>query len=396
MSAILCLLEFVIGLLRKRHVTHDHVRMYSVQYAIYQSGKHGCIDSAHLTEGSELIADYQAALDVCGEGICGQAGVRGVGARIIKFVFGRYAFKEALQISAHGRRNGLNGKYCCSSKGGIPSVCLESTWAADHVRMISRLEMVLHETSTCLNMLFSVSSTHTDAILRTSGYRRKDFDIAVAWFPAREHAAVRASLLSTSGHSTASLGALDKLPIELINMTCLELDISSCFKFRHVNLRAQQVINCLTQYRIAITYSLNCFCAILRTKTASYVTLNDYYTCLCETTCSLFCLRDDASEVRMLTKSAARRILRLSSRMLKNIPTLTTLPGIYSMDERSYKRRYTITMEESALSTHRHAINGAEVRKEAHQPGAVLANWSVEHQCNNCAEYIRMSSILAV
>jgi hypothetical protein len=85
-----------------------------------------------------------------------------------------------------------------------------------------------------------ISPEDSDAILRVCAYHRKDFDLAVIWFPMRTHTIMLTSTLKSpiSSTPTATLGKLDRLPLELINTICLELDIVSLFHFCQTNLRA--------------------------------------------------------------------------------------------------------------------------------------------------------------
>nr|POE87057.1 hypothetical protein CFP56_76162 [Quercus suber] len=229
-------------------------------------------------------------------------------------------------------------------------------------------------------------STTAQAILRVCAYHHQGFDMAVIWFDTCEHNAVQTSLLSTVRDSATSLGVLENLPLELVNAICLELDVSSLFTFRHVSRQARKIIDSLPQYRIAITYSLDCFCAVLRTKAARFITLSEYYGRLCERMCSIcgvrygnlihllnwkrccsMCLKNDDPQVRVTTRSAARRVLR--SRALRTIPILKTLPGVYTADGRVYKRQYTVMTLDSALfASSRSMIGNTEALEEHRFP----------------------------
>lgn len=231
--------------------------------------------------------------------------------------------------------------------------------------------------------------THTDDILRVCTYHRADFDLAVVWFAAREHAAVKESMSSHFRDPTASLGELERLPLELINAICLELDIASLFAFRQVNLRARQIVTVLPEYRLLATYALNCLCALLRTKSASWVTLSDFQRLLCHQSCSLCgsmygdlvhlinwirccsaCIRRRPQQTRTMTAASAKRVFQLSNISMKGIRTLRSLPGKYSMEETSRKRRINIVSAQSALSAFRREGSGAELSmdKVAEQP----------------------------
>jgi hypothetical protein len=213
---------------------------------------------------------------------------------------------------------------------------------------------------------FSVPLEQADAIIRASAYHRKDFDRAVIWFPPSAHSNSGTSVSSALREPTASLGELDRLPLELINEICLQLDIESIFYFRQTNARARQVINTLREYQIVSTHALNAFCALLQTRSASRVTLLNFYRLLCTQNCSFChtgygdlvylptwtrccsqCIRNGGHSVSL---ASVKRVLHLSRKSLAKLPTLTTLPGIYTMDERARSTRITVVPTQSALS----------------------------------------------
>jgi hypothetical protein len=204
---------------------------------------------------------------------------------------------------------------------------------------------------------FSVPLEQADAIIRASAYHRKDFDRAVIWFPPSAHSNSGTSVSSALREPTASLGELDRLPLELINEICLQLDIESIFYFRQTNARARQVINTLREYQIVSTHALNAFCALLQTRSASRVTLLDFYRLLCTqndlvylptwTRCCSQCIRNGGHSVSL---ASVKRVLHLSRKSLAKLPTFTTLPGIYTMDERARSTRITVVPTRSALS----------------------------------------------
>lgn len=194
---------------------------------------------------------------------------------------------------------------------------------------------------------YSIPSDEADAIIRTSAYHRTDFDRAVIWFAPRAHTNGVTSL-SASREPTNSLGELDKPPLELISEICLQLDIASLFYLRQVNARARQIVDTLHEYKTIITHALDPFCALLRTHSASRVTLSNFYRLLCTQNCSVCnerygdlvylptwirccscCVRSSPSELRVATLTSIKRVFRPSKGALTRLPTLTTVPGIY-------------------------------------------------------------------
>ena len=118
---------------------------------------------------------------------------------------------------------------------------------------------------------------HADAIIRIAAYHRKDYSLSVIWFSPLEHAKIRQSI-STPFQRDANngLGALDRLPLELLYETLLQLDVYSLLKLRQVNLRSRQMIDSLKQYRMIASHGLNLLCVLLRTKLAIGISLLDF------------------------------------------------------------------------------------------------------------------------
>ncbi|OAL56907.1 hypothetical protein IQ07DRAFT_22378 [Pyrenochaeta sp. DS3sAY3a] len=226
---------------------------------------------------------------------------------------------------------------------------------------------------------YEVQAGDVEAILRVSAYHRKDFDLAVIWFPPRTHTNTLTSALPVLSRPTAACGELDRLPLELISSICLELDIESLLRFRQTNTRARQIVSVLHEFRVVTTHAINPLCALLRTGAARAVTLLDFYRLLCSQSCSLCkhqygdlvhlplwirccssCLRRDSIGIRVATLTTVKRILRLSRKSLEKLPKLTTLPGTYTMDERPRSSRVTVVSTVSALSAYREEHAGVE------------------------------------
>ena len=159
----------------------------------------------------------------------------------------------------------------------------------------------------------------------------------------------------------------------------MELDIASLLRFRQANTRARQIVDVLHEYRTITTHAISPLCALLRTRLTPAITLSDFYRLLCTQSCSLCgceygdlvhlplwirccssCLRQNSTGIRVATPNTVKRILNLSRKSLAELPRLTTLPGIYTMDERSRSSRMTIVSTASALSAYRKEHAGVE------------------------------------
>jgi hypothetical protein len=196
------------------------------------------------------------------------------------------------------------------------------------------------------------------AIVRTVAYHRKDFDLAVTWFPPSVYSGVASSLAADYRKPRSPLGTLDTLPLELITNICLQLDIQSVFRLRQVNARGQQIVNTLHEYRVIIKHALNAFLALLRTRKTPGVTLQEFYSLLCTQECSLCggygdlvylltwirCCSSCLHANNAATRTGSFRLvkqLKLSKDSLHHLPRLKNIKGHYTMAMLPLKRRTT-------------------------------------------------------
>ncbi|SCV35957.1 uncharacterized protein FFB14_05823 [Fusarium fujikuroi] len=186
-----------------------------------------------------------------------------------------------------------------------------------------------------------------DAIIRTAAYHRKDFCLSVIWFSPAKHVNIRQSIATPFQQtSSAGLGSLDRLPLELLHDTLLRLDVYSLFKFRQTNRRSREAVDSLKQYQMIVLHGLNLFCALLRTRLAVGISLLDFYNALCLKSCSLCgefggfmslltwkrccfkCLKE-APETQVQTLSAARKEFHLTKVELSQLKSFKILSGIF-------------------------------------------------------------------
>ncbi|OBT77686.1 hypothetical protein VF21_03705 [Pseudogymnoascus sp. 05NY08] len=206
-----------------------------------------------------------------------------------------------------------------------------------------------------------------EAIIRTTSYHRKDFDLAVIWFPDREHQGIRTSISSSFQRPSTSTEPLGRLPQELLNNIFLSLDMHSVTKCRQVNLRLRQAVDSLPEYQVVSTHGLTALCALLRTRLARNVSLFDFYQALCRKNCSLcsrfagfiflptwrrccfICLQMGSTEFQMHTVPAIQEQFPLSMDEISKLTSFETLPGTYSMKEHVQKDRITIISVAEAM-----------------------------------------------
>jgi len=109
-------------------------------------------------------------------------------------------------------------------------------------------------------------------MLKFSTYHRKDIDLAVIWFSPRTYVNWDTSTICTVQRPTITLEKLDRLPLELTQQICLQLDIATLLSFRQVNGRLWKIVNTLYEYRVVTTNASNALCALLQIGSASRVT----------------------------------------------------------------------------------------------------------------------------
>ncbi|KFY13495.1 hypothetical protein V492_03235 [Pseudogymnoascus sp. VKM F-4246] len=207
---------------------------------------------------------------------------------------------------------------------------------------------------------------HADAIVQTTSYHNKDYDMAVIWFPESLHQSIRPSISTSFPRSpSADLGILEGLPRELLNIVIRNLDMKSLTNCRQVNLRLRQAIDLIPEYQVICTHALNTLCALLRTWLADIVSLSDFYRALCTKNCDLCsnfagfislpiwrrccygCLERRA-ELKMQTARGLRSQLGLSDAQISKMTEFETLPGKYTESQSFYRYRVHVVPVEEA------------------------------------------------
>ena len=211
---------------------------------------------------------------------------------------------------------------------------------------------------------------HTDAIIRVTSNPRLKYELDVISFPPGKHDSIRQSISTPFQRTTDSgVGALDRLPIELLYMVLLSLDLLSIFKLRHVNLGARILVDSLYEYGTLVRHSLDAFCALLQTNVALEVPLSQLYSELCSRECcccgqlgsllflpiwSRCCYKclGHCQQFEMQTLSSVRKQYKLNRAASKRLTTLKSLPGMYGLSERPWKARNTLVLTEEAEIIH--------------------------------------------
>ncbi|KAL4904283.1 hypothetical protein BDW74DRAFT_29052 [Aspergillus multicolor] len=258
----------------------------------------------------------------------------------------------------------------------------------------------------CSTTEYHFEDEQADAIIQTTAYHRRDYCLSVIWFPPSQHDIIRSSIATPfqrPSTSTAGLGDLDCLPLELLCETLQHLDMRSLFKFRQVNSSSRQVVDSLPQYQRIVTYGLRLFCALLRTRTASEISLNAFHTALYTKTCKLCndfagfiflpswtricppCILC-AGETRMRPLDTVNERLRLTSLKESRLKPFYALPGIYTMGQIPQETRRTLVLLCRVFplcdSSRRRALHSAP----SSGSGSTLRNGSyLERKCSYMA-----------
>ena len=212
---------------------------------------------------------------------------------------------------------------------------------------------------------------HADAILQVCSYHRRDFDLVVIRSRPHEMQLVEASLQSAFEMlPTADLGILDRLPVELISVVLYELDVLSFFYFRQVNQQARIISTGLWRYNLVSRYGLEGLRGLLRAGLAPHFTISDLYQALIIYRCSvcagfgghlfLFtverCCFDcllSSSHYRVLALHTFAKLANISSGRFHHLSPsrqgLRTVPGVYSMLEKSARRPKYLVLEKRAI-----------------------------------------------
>lgn len=155
--------------------------------------------------------------------------------------------------------------------------------------------------------------------------------------------------------SSASLGALDRLPAELLTHIFCQLDLSSLSDFRSVNSQAMDVVEFLPQYQLIKQHAYTTLCGILQIRTGKWITCEDLAKTICTSQCQQ--CGDFGGYIYLLTCKQvcflcftthefywplpplrATRKYGLNKEVLENVPHMTVVPGIYSPNVRKARK----------------------------------------------------------
>ncbi|KAJ6441513.1 F-box domain-containing protein [Purpureocillium lavendulum] len=188
----------------------------------------------------------------------------------------------------------------------------------------------------------------------------------------------------SSPASSASLGILDTLPLEILDHVLAEVDLRTVLAVRHVNRRARDLVDFSPTYRAVARFAENALCGALNIGCAPWVTCGALCDALCTPTCE--CCGDFAGYIYLLgcarvcflcftrerryqplRPSLARRKFGLDSQLVKALPSMRALPGVYTRYERKLHRVVLVDYESARLAGI--ARHGSEAAMRAYVEG---------------------------
>ncbi|PLB48396.1 hypothetical protein P170DRAFT_211578 [Aspergillus steynii IBT 23096] len=155
------------------------------------------------------------------------------------------------------------------------------------------------------------------------------------------------------------LGALEILPLEMIQMALILLDMQSLTDFRRVNKSARLITNSIPQYRHIRVHAPALIRASLNIETARFFSCQELYEKLCTAECDscgdfggyiylVTCRRvcflcfTEKTEYLPLLRTDAIRKFGLYPQHLPGLPCMKSFPGCYSPLELRCRQRQTL------------------------------------------------------
>ena len=90
-----------------------------------------------------------------------------------------------------------------------------------------------------------------------------------------------------SGRTSADLGELRLLPLEILYETLRYVDLMSFMSFSMVNRSARDVVNSMTEYKLTRTHAASALEGLFRANLASWFTITDLFAAFCSRVCGV-------------------------------------------------------------------------------------------------------------
>ncbi|CZT45933.1 uncharacterized protein RSE6_06292 [Rhynchosporium secalis] len=184
----------------------------------------------------------------------------------------------------------------------------------------------------------------------------------------------------------SSIGTLDALPLEILQMAFGILDLQALTDIRALSWRVRALVDGLPPYKSILEHCPDVLRALLSTNMAIHHTAQDIFDALCKQTCAecdqcgpfldmftarRYCITcaGNSDDTLCITRSSARKILGLDMKMARSLPTLISIPGQYSDGEKMFRKRILLVRVEAARSA----------RGKQSTLGSATTNGSSEH-----------------
>lgn len=166
---------------------------------------------------------------------------------------------------------------------------------------------------------------------------------------------------------TATLGGLDILPLEILNMIVSDLDLHTLTTFQAVNKCARLHVDRLPQYKIIFTKAPDALRAAVASGAASWISCARLSNVLCSTVCSrcpdfgafvylltcervcLLCLSYNG-DFAPVPRYMARRLYGLNRAYLDRLNNITTFPATYSHSVRKREKGIVLVDRPAAFA----------------------------------------------
>ncbi|CAF9935144.1 hypothetical protein IMSHALPRED_010123 [Imshaugia aleurites] len=161
----------------------------------------------------------------------------------------------------------------------------------------------------------------------------------------------RSPSASKMQEATASLGRLDRLPLETTQNILSNLDLGTLTLLRSISRRTNLLVDSLPAYQKVVTHCPNGLRALLSTRAAQYFTAYDLYNALRAQDCFLCgrfgaflylleCQRccwqclTSSKNLLPITQASAQSLYRFDAQTLAKIPAALNIPGSYGPKHR--------------------------------------------------------------
>ncbi|MBE3050145.1 F-box protein, partial [Candidatus Bathyarchaeota archaeon] len=209
---------------------------------------------------------------------------------------------------------------------------------------------------------FPVKEAQKADIVRVASYHRKDFVLAVTRLDPAETDPHRTSLVAPFPQApAANLGALERLPLEILCEITRLLDIASVFSLGQVSRRGRQAVAAVPEYKLVAQHALDALRVVHRTGISKTFTVLEMYNTLRTRDCRLcgqfggfvflpemsrccyhcICKAPELQAISATRYHKYTGITVAKARKL-GIPMVHTLVGRYSFDVDGCMRRFRL------------------------------------------------------